>query len=129
MQADFSDSKGTIVVFDDDGDLLEIFQFLLEGEGYDVVCFTDGSDMVEKVRKAAPILILMDNWMPTISGEEGIGLLREQVDLKRIYIILISASNDAKEAALRAGADGFIAKPFEFEEIIKMIDELTGRGR
>lgn len=125
MQSEVLKKRGTIAVFDDDKDQLEIFQFILEGEGYSVVCFDDVTNFTQRVRAVRPILLLMDNWMPILIGEDAICMLRSQVDLKHIPVILISASSDIKDAAVRAGADGYIAKPFEFEQVIEMVDRLT----
>lgn len=116
----------TIAVFDDDQDLLDIFQFLLEEEGYKVVLFNNCDDIVAKVKEINPLLILMDNWIPLVGGEKAIGQLRKEEDFKHIPIVLVSASNDVAEVAKRAGADGFIAKPFDFEVILNMVKKLLG---
>lgn len=116
----------TIAVFDDDQDLLDIFQILLEEVGYKVVLFNNCDDIVSKVRDIKPMLILMDNWIPLIGGERAIGQLRNEENIKHIPVILVSASNDITEVAKRAGADGVIAKPFDFEVILSMINKLIG---
>lgn len=126
MRDNLTKDLKTIAVFDDDQDLLDIFQFLLEEEGYKVVLFNNCDDIVSNVREVKPLLILMDNWIPLVGGEKAIALLRNEEGLKHIPIVLVSASNDVAEVAKRAGADGFIAKPFDFEVILNMINKLLG---
>jgi len=124
MRENLIKDQKTIAVFDDDPDLLDIFRFLLDEEGYHVVAFDNCDDIISKVREVKPMLILMDNWIPLVGGEKAIGQLRNEEDLKHIPVILISASNDVAEVSKRAGADGFIAKPFDFEIILNMVKKL-----
>lgn len=118
------DSK-RIAVFDDDQDLLTIFSFLFEDAGCAVVSFQDCDNVVSKVRAAAPDLILMDNWIPSSGGEVAVKLLKAEPDLKDIPVIYISANNDVKDIAARAGADRFMPKPFEFDDLLAMAKELV----
>jgi DNA-binding response OmpR family regulator len=113
-----------VAVFDDDQDLLNIFRFLFEDEGFDVQTFQDCDNVVEKVQAISPDLILMDNWIPGTGGEVAVQRLKSHADLKNIPIIYVSANNDVKEIAARAGADRFLAKPFEFDDLLALANEL-----
>lgn len=113
-----------VAVFDDDQDLLNIFRFLFEDEGFDVQTFQDCDNVVEKVQAISPDLILMDNWIPSTGGEVAVQRLKGHTDLKNIPIIYVSANNDVKEIAARAGADRFLAKPFEFDDLLALTNEL-----
>jgi len=113
-----------VAVFDDDQDLLNIFRFLFEDEGFNVQTFQDCDNVVEKVRTISPDLILMDNWIPSTGGEIAVQNLKNQPDLKDIPVIYVSANNDVKEIAARAGADRFLAKPFEFDDLLALAKEL-----
>ena len=73
--------------------------------------------MVAKVRQAKPDLILMDNWIPSSGGEVAVKLIKAEPDLKHIPVIYISANNDVKSLADQAGADGYLSKPFDIEEL------------
>lgn len=119
-----ANSCETIAVFDDDPDLLEIYRFFLEAEGFQVVAYNSCEEISDKLRLVKPSLVLMDNWIPLMGGEAAIAQLRSEADLAAIPVILISASNDFKEVAKRAGADFAIAKPFEFEQVLKAIQTL-----
>lgn len=118
------DSK-RVAVFDDDQDLLAIFRFLFEDEGYVVETFQDCDNVIDKIRNVVPHLILMDNWIPSSGGEVAVKLLKADPDLKHIPVIYISANNDVKEIAARAGADRFMAKPFEFDDLLLMASALV----
>ncbi len=124
MQINSKTSPKTIAVFDDDQDLLYIFQFLLEEVEYQVALFNNCDEVVANVRQVNPVLILMDNWIPLVGGEKAIEQLRNEEDLKHIPVILVSASNDIEEVAKRSGTEGVIAKPFEFGVLIDMINKL-----
>ncbi len=113
-----------VAVFDDDQDLLNIFRFLFEDEGFVVHTFQDCDNVVEKVRAISPDLILMDNWIPSTGGEIAVQRLKSEADLKDIPVIYVSANNDVKEIATRAGADRFLAKPFEFDDLLALANEL-----
>lgn len=113
-----------IAVFDDDQDLLNIFRFLFEDEGFEVQTFQNCDQVVEKVNAISPDLILMDNWIPSTGGEFAVQQLKSHADLKNIPVIYVSANNDVKEIAARAGADRFLAKPFEFDDLLAITNEL-----
>ncbi|WP_343534732.1 response regulator [Pedobacter sp.] len=113
-----------VAVFDDDQDLLNIFRFLFEDEGFNVQTFQECDHVVEKVRAISPDLILMDNWIPSTGGEVAVQQLKSQPDLKDIPVIYVSANNDIKEIAARAGADRFLPKPFEFDDLLALANEL-----
>lgn len=116
-----------IAIFEDDQDLIAIFHFLFEDAGAQVVSFQDCNDVIEKVNMLQPDLILMDNWIPDTGGEVAVRLLKADPDLQHIPVIYISANNDVREIADRAGADRFMAKPFEFDDLLALAAELTSR--
>jgi CheY-like chemotaxis protein len=117
----------TVTVFDDDQDLLNIFRFLFEEEECTVHTFSNCNDVAEKVSNTNPDLILMDNWIPDSGGEEAVKQLKADEKLKHIPVIYISANNDVREIAMRAGADQFMPKPFDFEDLLAMASELVGQ--
>jgi len=125
MEETLDERKKTIAVFDDDSDLLDIYSFLLEEEGYKVIVFDNCDDVVLKVKELFPDVILMDNWIPTSGGVAAIKAIKENDELRSIPIILVSANNDVDQIADRAGADGAIAKPFEFDDLLSLIAKLS----
>lgn len=125
MDATLKERKKTVAVFDDDSDLLDIYSYLLEEEGYEVVLYSSCDDVVAKMKELLPDVILMDNWIPVIGGVAAISELKKEAVLRDIPIILVSANNDVAKIAEKAGADGAIAKPFEFDDLLSLIAKLS----
>lgn len=120
-------AKQTVLIFDDDDDLLNIFTFLFEDMGWLVFTHPTCNDVIERTRETKPNLILMDNWIPTIGGIAATQLLKADDELKKIPVIYISANNDVKTLSAKAGAEAFIAKPFDFNELSALAEKLTNK--
>ncbi|WP_374951476.1 response regulator transcription factor [Mucilaginibacter sp.] len=113
-----------IMIADDDPGIVDAVEMLLEFEGYHVTSTVDGSTVLD-MKDQLPDLLLLDIWM---SGEDGRDIckkLKSATITKNIPVIMISASRDIKQSAMDAGADDFLAKPFEMDELIKKIESLT----
>ena len=111
-----------IFIFDDNVQILELCTEILEDLGCEVKTSPTTNDIVEQVMEFMPDLILMDNWLPDISGIEATKLIKADPDLKDIPVIYFSANTNISDLASEAGADDFISKPFDidkFEEKIK----------
>jgi CheY-like chemotaxis protein len=107
-----------IMIADDDPGIVDAVEMLLEFEGYTVTSTVDGSTVLD-MKEELPDLLLLDIWM---SGEDGRDIckkLKSENITKDIPVIMISASRDIKESAMAAGADDFLAKPFEMDELIQ----------
>ena len=110
-----------ILVVDDEPDILEFLQELLEQEGY-TVAITDKAEYVEKLHDGdLPDLILIDVLLSGKDGYEMVKHLKSQEETKHIPAIMFSAHPSAEETARAAGADDFVAKPFEMDEILAKI--------
>ena len=108
-----------------------MLQRRLEMEGYDVVTATDGVEAMERLRELAPKepdIILLDVMMPNMSGTEVLEEIRGKGS--KVPIVMISAHLDAQEPdRMRSlGATDCIPKPFEWEDLIAKIEELTAPG-
>jgi CheY-like chemotaxis protein len=75
-----------------------------------------------------PQLIMMDNWIPSIGGIRATQLLKANEEVKNIPVIYISANNDVKALSEKAGADSFIAKPFDLDELLTFADALVNKS-
>ncbi|MGN0002263.1 MAG: response regulator [Sphingobacterium composti] len=111
-----------ILVFDDDRAILEIFSIVLESAGYDVEISATSHDIIEKVADVQPDLVIMDNWIPEIGGVEATKLLKNHQEFKDIPVIYCSANNDVEALAQRAGAETFLSKPFDLDELEKKVE-------
>jgi DNA-binding response OmpR family regulator len=114
-------STKKILVVDDEPDILEFVQAILEDEGY-MVATTSKGEYVETLHNGGlPDLIVLD---VLLSGKDGRAIARQlksQENTKRIPIIMFSAHPSAEQTALEAGADDFIAKPFEIDNLLEKI--------
>ena len=115
-----SASKRVLVV-DDEPDILEFLQIILEEEGYEVVT-SDKADYLEQLHNGGlPHLILVDVLLSGKDGREIVKYLKSQPETKQIPIIMFSAHPSAEATARQAGADDFLAKPFNIDVLLEKI--------
>ncbi|RYZ98246.1 MAG: response regulator [Sphingobacteriaceae bacterium] len=110
-----------IVIFDDDDDILSICTYILEEQGWEVFTFGNCNDIVEKVTGIMPGIILMDNWIPDAGGIIATQTLKNEPALKHIPVIYFSANSDIELLAKTAGAESYLAKPFDLEDLEQVI--------
>lgn len=113
-----------ILVCDDDQGIVDVLEVMLEMQGFTPITEIDSTKVIKKIHENKPDLILLDLWMPLISGEQILRSIRSIADLKDIPVIVFSASVEGDAIAFEAGADSFIAKPFDMNEIISKINLL-----
>lgn len=109
-----------ILVADDDPAIVDSIQLMLELHDYEVSTTVDG-ETIYKMEKEYPDLLLLDIWMSGQDGREICKYLKNNPLTKHIPIIMISASRDIIRSAKDAGADDFIAKPFQMEELLSKV--------
>ncbi len=111
-----------ILVVDDEPDILLFLQVILEEEGYSVVT-TDKGEYLEKLNNGSlPHLVLLDVLLSGKDGREIVKHLKSQAKTKHIPVIMFSAHPSTEETALKAGADAFIAKPFDIDVLLRKIE-------
>jgi len=113
-------SAGRILVVDDDPQIRRVMKATLVGHGYEVLEARTGEDALEKFSREMPGLVLLDMNMPGMGGLETCRALRVGSD---IPVIILSVRNSEKDkvAALDAGADDYVTKPFGIEELLARI--------
>ncbi|HEY9196012.1 MULTISPECIES: response regulator [Mucilaginibacter] len=116
-----STSHKKIVIFDDDEDILSICSYILEEQGWEVHTFSDCNNIIEKVSGILPDVIMMDNWIPDSGGIIATQTLKKTEGLKDIPVIYFSANSDIQILANHAGAQTYLAKPFDLEDLEKVI--------
>lgn len=114
-----------ILICDDDEGILDMLEFILADCGFDIVPVKNSLLIYDSVREQHPDLLLLDLWMPVLSGDQVVRALRKSPDTKDLPIIVISASREGKQIAIDAGADDFIAKPFDIDMVLDKINRLT----
>jgi DNA-binding response OmpR family regulator len=107
-------SAAAVLVAEDDEDILRLVEFLLQQEGYEVLCAKDGETALRLAAERRPALALLDVQMPKVNGYEVTRRLRADEATNRMAIIILTASvRDTELArAFDAGADDFLRKPF-----------------
>lgn len=111
-----------ILLIEDELDLAEVTKMRLKKSGYEVIGATSGEEAFMFLQKDIPDLILLDLLLPGMPGEEICKKLKCDDRLKTIPIILFTASSsDIPKVAKEVGADAYIMKPFEPEELLDKI--------
>jgi DNA-binding response OmpR family regulator len=113
-----------ITLADDDAGILDAVGMMLEMEGYEVFATLNGNTILN-FQNPLPDIYILDIWMSGADGRELCKKLKAQVHTKDIPVILISASTDLKRSAETAGADDFLAKPFEIDMLLQKIAQLV----
>lgn len=112
----------TILVVDDDQDLLTLVSMILEAEGYTVNSATDGREGLRAVEKTMPDLILLDMKMPVMNGWEFAKEFHARFSTGTPVVVLTAAA-DAKKYAREIGAVGYIGKPFDLDSLLRTVDK------
>ena len=114
-----------IIVIDDDVAILDSLGLMLNFEGFNVSAFERGSEIFKCVEnQCKPDIILLDMWLSVEDGREICRKLKNYDSTKNIPVVIISASRGLEKTAMQSGADAFIAKPFEFEDVINKLNKL-----
>lgn len=118
-----------ILVVDDDPFISQVIQEALSGEGFRVERAGDGQEALQAVEKALPNLIIMDYMMPVMDGPEVCRRLQADKKTQHIPIIMVTAVADVKEKVhmLEIGAEDYLVKPFELEELIARVKVVLRR--
>ena len=122
--------KKSILIVDDDKDILTFLSYNLRKEGYRIFTATDGEEAITQVKKIQPSLILLDVMMPVLDGIEACRLIRSmRLNEQPIIAMLTARSEEYSEmAGFEAGADDYINKPIRPRLLIKKIESLLRRN-
>ena len=111
------------MIADDDPGIVDAVEMILEFEGYQVSSTVNGATVLD-MKEELPDLLLLDIWMSGQDGREICRKLKTTAITKNIPVIMISASRDIADSAMASGADDFLAKPFEMDELLGKIEKL-----
>lgn len=115
-----------VFIFDDNLEILELCTEILQDIGCEVKTSPTTNRVEQQVADYMPDLIFMDNWLPDMSGIEATKLLKANDRLKKIPVIYFSANSNISELANQAGADDFLAKPFDIDKFEETVKKYTG---
>ena len=114
-------SEKKILLLDDNKDLLLIVQIILKAQGYEVVQSCCIEEAAQKIKVHHPSLILMDVFIKEQDGREFCSLLKRDSDTNNIKVIMMSGIDAENESLYAIGADDFIPKPFNYDELLEKV--------
>ena len=114
-----------ILVVDDDQSILDSMEIALSLEDYEVDTTTRGEETFSKIQSFKPDLIFMDVYLSGMDGREITKKIKEDENTKDIPVIIFSANKSMKEVFLESGADDFIGKPFNIDELYAKVKNQT----
>ncbi len=122
--------RNRVLVVDDDAVIRQLISVNLELEGFEVFTAEDGRDALEKVREVDPAVITLDIMMPRLDGWETVARLRSSPETADVKVLILSAR--AQEADVRrgagVGADAYLTKPFDPDELVSQVRRLADAG-
>lgn len=119
-----------ILIADDEPNIIEIIEYNLTQEGYEVYTATDGDDALQKAKKIKPDLIILDIMMPKKTGVEVCEILRSQPDYNKTLIIFLTALNDesSQMRGFDTGGDDYVSKPISPKLLTSRVNALFRRS-
>ncbi len=126
-----ADDVPVILLVDDEEDILDLLQYNLEQEGFEVIRATGGLEALEKARAENPALIVLDIMMPGMDGIEVCRRLRRDAHLRTLPVIMLTAKTEEEEQVrgLDIGADIYIGKPVSVPVFISQVKALLRTTR
>ncbi|MDX9707058.1 MAG: response regulator [Azospira sp.] len=118
----------TILIADDEQNIVISVEFLMKREGYAVAVAADGDEALAKIRADRPALVLLDVMMPKKNGFEICQEVRADPALADVRILMLTARGRDTEVAkgLALGADAYMTKPFSTRDLVEKVRELVG---
>src|SRR3954470_15502757 len=122
--------NGTILVIDDEPDLLELVEFNLKKDGYETIVAKNGQSGLEIAQKIVPDLIILDLMMPGLDGLEVCRELRADARTRQIPMIMLTAKSAEADriVGLELGADDYVTNPFSPRELVARVRALLRRA-
>ena len=120
-----------VLVVEDDPVIQMLVQEVLRGEGYDVRVADDGQAGLARVREEVPDLIVLDVMMPHMNGYEVLGHLRGDPATAEVRVLMLTALNSGEDVArgIAAGADDYVRKPFQTDDLVTRVAALLDRDQ
>ncbi|MEX0804306.1 MAG: response regulator [Candidatus Binatia bacterium] len=125
------DTQRTIMVVDDNPDIITIVKTILEGKGYNVLSASSGQELLNALKGQKPDLIILDIMMPEMDGLEVLSRLKSVTETASIPVILLTAKVQYEDVlgGYKLGADYYITNPFTSTQLVNGINLLLGEGK
>ena len=116
-----------ILLVDDEPNIRETVSFILEMEGYRVATAEDGEEALAKARQLQPPVMLLDAMLPRRDGFDVCRTIKADPELSAIKVVMLTALGQKtdQERAMNAGADFYVTKPFDEEDLLALLGRLT----
>ncbi|MFI5344920.1 MAG: response regulator [Elusimicrobiota bacterium] len=113
-----------ILVVDDDAPIRDLLKRLLSLHGYQVDTACDGTEAVDQLQKKHYDLLLIDRFMPKMSGLDAVAVIRTSPRFKDLKILMVTQDSFTKDVneAFEAGIDGYVVKPFDMNRLLKKVE-------
>jgi len=123
-------SKQKILIVDDEPDILELIEYNLKKEGYQVFTAKNGQEAVSEAKKVLPDLIVLDIMMPKMDGIEACRIMRTMPEFKNTFVVFLTARSEeySEIAGFNVGADDYIAKPIKPRVLVSRINAILRRN-
>lgn len=112
------------MVCDDDQGILEMMEMLLDDFGYEVIIESQSIRALQTLEAKMPDLLFLDIWMPVVTGDQVLQQIKQNSKVSSIPVIMYSASKEGAQIAAALGADDYIEKPFNLDEVEDKIKRL-----
>lgn len=119
--------KNTIIIFDDDAEILQICSIILEARGFTVVTENNCENVAQKVLASGAQVVLMDNSIPQAGGIAATREIKQTGSTKNIPVIFFSANSNVATMSQQAGAEFYLAKPFDISELEETVSQALRR--
>jgi two-component system alkaline phosphatase synthesis response regulator PhoP len=125
-----STSKQKILIVDDEPDILELIEYNLKKEGYQVYSARNGQEAVAEAKRTQPDLIVLDIMMPKMDGIEACRVMRTMPEFKNTFMVFLTARSEeySEIAGFNVGADDYIAKPIKPRALVSRINAILRRN-
>lgn len=123
-------TKQKILIVDDEPDILELIEYNLKKEGYQVHLASNGQEAVAEAKKVLPDLIVLDIMMPKMDGIEACRIMRTMPEFKNTFMVFLTARSEeySEIAGFNVGADDYIAKPIKPRALVSRINAILRRN-
>ncbi|HWZ34877.1 MAG TPA: response regulator transcription factor [Mucilaginibacter sp.] len=123
-------TKQKILIVDDEPDILELIEYNLKKEGYQVFLARNGQEAVTEAKRSLPDLIVLDIMMPKMDGIEACRIMRTMPEFKNTFMVFLTARSEeySEIAGFNVGADDYIAKPIKPRALVSRINAILRRN-
>lgn len=113
--------KKKILIAEDDKAIIDVVKIILENEGYEILLADQGETIFKKIEKNRPDLIFLDIWLFGEDGGKIAKKLKSKSHTRHIPLVLMSANNETEKITKTVGADDFLLKPFDIDDLLFIV--------